>query len=890
METPARTAGDDAAPAGPEQGAGSSRGSRSPGIEVPARASWVVRVLKRSGPALLSIALFAAALAVLHRELAAVRLAEVVREIQLQPWSRLAGGLALTLVSYAALTLYDLLGLSYLGRRLAYRRVALASFVGYAFSNSVGHALLVGAPARYRFYSGWGLSALEVAKLVAFATATLWVGFFALAGVVFVCEPLALPAALHLPFASARPLGLLFLAVVCGYLGFSAAARRPWTLGGWVLALPRPRVALLQIAVAAADWGLAGTVLFVLLPGSLALGWGEFLAIFLLAQVAGAASQIPGGLGIFETVFLLLAAPREPAAVVGALVLYRLVYYLLPLGVALALLVGRGVAERSERIFRVGRVLGRWLPAMAPSAFAVGALVAGAILLLSGATPAVPGRLALLGGLIPLTVVELSHFVGSLAGAGLLLLARGLERRLDAAWLAAVALLAVGAVASVLKGFDYEEATVLVLLLAALLPARRHFHRRSALVAEPFTPGWIAAIALVLLGSTWLGFFAHKHVAYSHELWWQFELDGDAPRFLRASVGALIFVMVFAVRHLLRPAPADPASPDAGELERVAGVAAQSVETYAYLALLGDKHLLWHERGAAFVMYGVEGRSWVAMGDPVGSESERRDLTWQFRELVDRHDGWTVFYQVRPGNLHLYLDLGLSLLKLGEEARVPLVDFSLDGAERKGLRYVARKLEKEGCTFEVVPANRVAAQLDELQRISDLWLESRSTREKGFSIGYFARDYIARCPTALVRLSGRPVAFANLWLGGGRHELSLDLMRHLPSAPPGVMDYLFLNLALWGRQERYQWLNLGMAPLAGLEDRHLAPVWSRLGALAFRHGEHFYNFQGLRQYKEKFNPVWEPRYLASPSGLALPWVITNLAALIGGNLRGALAK
>ena len=79
------------------------------------------------------------------------------------------------------------------------------------------------------------------------------------------------------------------------------------------------------------------------------------------------------------------------------------------------------------------------------------------------------------------------------------------------------------------------------------------------------------------------------------------------------------------------------------------------------------------------------------------------------------------------------------------------------------------------------------------------------------------------------------------------------------------MDYLFVELMLWGEAEGYRWFNLGMAPLAGLEDRALAPLWNRLGALLFRHGEHFYNFQGLRQYKEKFDPVWEPRYLASPA-------------------------
>jgi phosphatidylglycerol lysyltransferase len=115
-------------------------------------------------------------------------------------------------------------------------------------------------------------------------------------------------------------------------------------------------------------------------------------------------------------------------------------------------------------------------------------------------------------------------------------------------------------------------------------------------------------------------------------------------------------------------------------------------------------------------------------------------------------------------------------------------------------------------------------------------------------------------------------------------------MRYGPDAPASAMEYLFLELLLWGKAERYEWMNLGMAPLSGLDSRALAPRWNRLGALIYRHGEHFYNFRGLRTYKEKFDPVWAPRYLASPAGLSLPRVLANVAALISGGLRGVVAR
>jgi phosphatidylglycerol lysyltransferase len=214
-------------------------------------------------------------------------------------------------------------------------------------------------------------------------------------------------------------------------------------------------------------------------------------------------------------------------------------------------------------------------------------------------------------------------------------------------------------------------------LLAGLLPSRRQFYRRASLFGERFTPGWLAAIAVVLLCSVWLGFFSYKHVEYSNELWWDFSFSGrgEAPRFLRAMVGAMGVALFFGVAKLLRPAPFEPTLPGPEEKRQAHAIAAAFPRSYAHLALLGDKALLFNADRSAFLMYGVEGRTWVAMGDPIAvNERERRELAWQFRELCERHGGWPVFYQIYPDNLGLYVELGLTLLKFGEEARVPAGD------------------------------------------------------------------------------------------------------------------------------------------------------------------------------------------------------------------------
>ncbi len=343
----------------------------------------------------------------------------------------------------------------------------------------------------------------------------------------------------------------------------------------------------------------------------------------------------------------------------------------------------------------------------------------------------------------------------------------------------------------------------------------------------------------------------------------------------------LVTLFLFALSKLISAHEPPPAQPTEDDLETTADIVATTGRTSAYLALLGDKSLLFNQHRDAFVMYATEKRSWVAMGDPVGVEDERKELVWTFRELVDRYGGWPVFYQVEQENLATYLEQGMTMLKLGEEARVPLRTFDLEGSSRKGLRQTRNRCQREECHFEVVPRLQVPPLLSELESISDAWLAEKKIAEKGFSLGFFDRAYLQRFPCALIRRGGKIIAFANMWCGANLEELSVDLMRYLPGSASGVMEFLFIELMLWGKEQGYQWFNLGMAPLSGIENRPLAPLWNRTVNLVFRHGDHFYHFEGLREYKEKFSPVWSPKYLASPGGLTLPRVLADVAALIG---------
>ncbi len=842
---------------------------------------------RRVAPAF-GLAVFLLAAYAMHRVFRDYHYHELRDAFQEVALSRVLLAACLAAGSYFMLTLYDVLGFRYAGVSLPYRRLALASFIGYALSNNVGHSELSGGAVRYRLYSAWGVDPVGIVRVVTFCTMTGLLGLATMGGLASLLEPAGalpalFPAHLHIP------LGLALLAFSSGYLLLSALG---WGVVRWrthELALPDGRLALAQILIGAVDLTLTSAVFYTLLHLDKPLGFVSFAGFFMIAVIAGLVSQVPGGLGVFETVIVAFLSPYVSGPhLLSAMLLYRAVYYLVPLFIACMLLGGHELLTRRAVLGRFPALL-RNLSPVIPSVFAVSTMVGGAILLFSGATPPAHNRITLLQGLVPLPMVELSHFLASLVGVALLFLGRGLQRRLDAAYWLTVLLLAAGAVLSLLKGLDFEEAAVLGMMLAALLPCRREFQRHSSLFAPRFGLGWVGAIAVIAASTAWLLVFAHRHVEYSSELWWQFAFSEGAPRALRASVGAGVLLAGLSLARLLRPATAIP---DSGppDWDRIAEAEKCSGSTAALLAYLGDKRFLFHETRPAFIMYGLSGGCAVAMGDPVGDPAAARDLVWDFRDLCDRTGLMTVFYQVRPETLHLYADIGLSLGKFGEEAMVDLHTWSLDGASHRNERNLLHRMERDSVTFEIKERDNVPAILGELRQVSDQWLEEKKSREKAFSLGYFDETYLCRCRQAVLRRDGRIVAFANILESGDGTELSVDLMRHRTDAPEGAMEALFLHLIGWGAQHGFARFNLGMAPLSGIEGGQTAPLWNRFASMLYEHGGRFYNFQGLRLYKDKFHPQWEPRYIASPGGISMAQVLAGIAALVNRGVSGAVMR
>ncbi|MEH2299655.1 MAG: lysylphosphatidylglycerol synthase domain-containing protein [Nostoc sp.] len=264
---------------------------------------------------------------------------DILNSLATIPKSRLSWAIWLTALGYLVMIGYDLLGFSYINRSLSWNKIALTNFISSAFSNTIGFALLTGSAIRYRFYASWGVSAVAIAQVIAFANFTFWLGMFAVAGFLFLVNPLKIPTQLHLPFTTVRPIGVIFLVLVAIYLLGSILIKQPLIIRGQEFRFPSFKISLAQIAISSFDWILAAAVLYAVLPANISLSYLDFLGIYLLAMFAGVVSNVPGGLGVFETIILLILSSKvSGAAILGSLLAYRGLYYFLPLLVAAGLL------------------------------------------------------------------------------------------------------------------------------------------------------------------------------------------------------------------------------------------------------------------------------------------------------------------------------------------------------------------------------------------------------------------------------------------------------------------------------------------------------------------------------------------------------------------------
>lgn len=892
--------------------------------------------------AIIAIVMFALASKSLFHMAHTLDMAQVKSIFTSTPPLTMLKAVGVVIAAYMLLSVYDLIAIRYLKTKIPYPKILNTSLTAFSIGHTLGVSMLSAGAVRFRYYGKYGVESTKIANIILLVSLAFSYGMMTVIGISLVVNPHMLAQLLtHISWlGSISPLvfkgiGFAILALIAASLLFAGKSGRMLSIKNWQLQLPPATVLLRLIILAVIDIALVAYIIHMLIPASISVSYLEVFSAYVQAITVGIISHVPGGLGVFELTMVASLPQVDKTTLLSVLLLFRVLYYFIPFMLGILSFVLHEAYIRSGMDATKKRKI---LPSIwVPQLFALATAGLGVAMLVVSILPPVADRELLLGEFIPIPIVEASYLLNTLMGFSLIILARGLYQRLNGAWHLSMWLLGASIVTLLVKHLEIEVAVVCTILFVIAYFNRSYFNRQSHLMSLRLNSQTLILLSVFLISLFWVGMYVHRHEAYSPDLWWNVSGDGGA-RFLRSYAMLAILTIAYALFSLIRFKKLPASLPTQTELAKAEKVARQSAYSVANLSLLGDKQLLFSDTGDSFVMYQIQGRSWIVMSDPIGDEREFGALIEKFIELCQSFGGTYVFYEVSARHRQVFNEKGVQLLKIGEEAIVNLDDFSLQGSKNSKLRQVVSRGTKDGLSFEVIPREQVATLLGELKTVSDIWLRDKNSAEKGFSLGYFDEEYLKHFDCAVVKYKEEIVAFANIWQSGHLNELSIDLMRYKQvhtsegKEIKSMMDYLFVNLFTWGKEAGFHQFSLGMAPFTGLETivkpvteseilknnvlraealetmnqpttddekievpagEAIGPRWRYVTNTVTKYGKSYYNFTGLRNFKEKFNPTWEPRYIGIETGLRAGMRpikgLTDTTLLISGGL-GSLVR
>jgi len=524
----------------------------------------------------------------------------------------------------------------------------------------------------------------------------------------------------------------------------------------------------------------------------------------------------------------------------------------------------------------------------------------GVINVLSAVTPSLHYRLRLLEQYSPFSITTGGHLTSALAGFALLLLSVSLWRRKRMGWMLTLVILLISIPMHLFKGLDYEEAILAALLAGGLIYLRPYFHARSDSPSIKQGLLILGASLLFTIAYGVIGFYLlDKHFRFTFGLWSAFRqtivmftqfydpglqpVTGFGKYFVDSIYVVGAVTLGYALLMLLRPVLSRHPATEEERSRAWEIVRAYGYTSLARYSLLDDKKFFFSS-GGSFISYVVENRVALTLGDPIGPADDLSSAIAEFRALCSSNDWLLSFYQVSPFHIEIYKTAGFEMLPLGQEAIVDLSAFTLDGGENKTLRNSFNKMVRFGYHYDVLQPPYSARMMRELNAISDEWLSSRGMSEMRFSLGWFDESYLNTFPILLVRdREGFIEAFANIVTEFQANEVAVDLMRHRSQVESGLMDFLFVSLFQWAKENGYSSFNLGLSALSGMGERSDDPAIERAMNYIYRNVSRLYNFRGLYTFKEKFHPIWSPRYLIYPNPVSLPAIS---AAIYRANLGG----
>lgn len=782
--------------------------------------------------------------------------------------------LVITFAAVLPMQLYDVILVRILKLRVPKRVILEQAFIANSFSNLIGFGGIIGAMFRTYFYHKLEQDKRKLLGGIATVSLFYLTGISVLSWIVTIGYR-------HFPlFGDTR--WLYFAVVAVGlYLPaflFIHIIKNKKGSNSLITA----SIAIELVIVSVVEW-FAVFIAILLLSKILGISLTieSLFPVYIVAACAGIISMIPGGLGSFDLVFIWgmqdLHVPEEKVLVL--LLFYRIGYYFVPFLISMVLFVKLYWVKWNKSWSNLPNAIIQGLSHIILTGLV---FLSGIILLLSASVPGIMSRLRIAQEILAFPIINVSHQLSVAAGFLLLGLSRGIEYRVKRTYEWTMFALILAAVFSIFKGIDYEEAIFLIIVALLLRMSKGHFYRESYVLTWGKTIFDIVVILIITSMYLIIGYLNLPTAKLTIPTkFLPYVIVDYRDLFTSAFIGLMIAFLIISIGYLI-------SLPKKWKLEKSTGqdneilrhLTKYKGKVLSHLIFLHDKYIFWNNKKNVLIAYQKYADKLVILGDPIGEKSDLLAAIEEFLEISDLYGYTPVFYQVSDDMLPFLHGSGYAFFKLGEEAFVDLKTFSVSGNRMKGLRALRNKFIRENYQFKILEPPFTNEILDELRNISNDWLQGR--KEKGFSLGFFDIDYLNKAPIAIVLdESNRILGFMSIMnVYDDYRTISIDLMRFEPDSPLGTVDFLFLSLFDWAKEQGYERFNMGMAPLGNIGLSKFSFLSEKIAAQIFLHGHFIYHFQGLRKFKEKYTNIWEPKYLAYRRKSSLPVTMAQITLLI----------
>ncbi len=597
----------------------------------------------------------------------------------------------------------------------------------------------------------------------------------------------------------------------------------------------------------------------------------SILPVYIESAVIGIISMIPGGIGTFDLSFITglseLRVPIEQTFLV--IILYRISYYIIPAAIGIFIYF-RDFGKNLNR--RLNNLPKQIVSKIAYKSLIILVFLTGAIIVLSSIVPEEIFKIRFLKSLFEKQLVGTSLIVSIVLGFLIILSSLMLRYKAKIIYKATIIFLGLGAIFTFSGGININKIMFIVLVIYILYLSKERFYRKDFIVTTKniFTDFIISGMFFTLYFYLTKGFSRYirfNHIAASYE-----------PIYRIGIFSCVIFIVAYVSIYFISKVKAIPTKTYDECKEDVDNILSKyKGSALTHLVFVGDKYVYFNEDKDVMFQYKVFKDKLFVLGNPIGNKDKLLEEIENFSAFGDEYGYTPVFYQVEDYMINYLHSNGYDFIKLGEEAKVEVETFEVVGNKMKSLKNSKNKVIKDGYTFEVLNPPFTDNIFKSLKNISDEWLDGR--KEKGYSVGYFDEYYLSKAPIAIIKNSdGEIKGFSNIMYMYDNESVSVDLMRFSKNSPRGLMDFMFISIIEWAKENGYKYFNIGMAPLSNVGVSKYAFLGEKIALQIYEYGQFIYSFKGLRKYKEKFTDVWEPRYMAYRKNTSL--ILTAIQAAI----------